>query len=52
MMLPRQETVAAAIPIVSLASLVCAPVFVRLAAYIPVFTVLEKLFPPTYYLML
>lgn len=51
LMFRRQETVAAAIPVLSLGSLVCAPVFVRLAAYIPVFTVLEKLFPPTYYLM-
>lgn len=46
-----QEAVAAAIPVLSVGSLVCAPVFVRLAAYIPVFKVLEKLFPPTYYLM-
>lgn len=50
--LKRQESVAAAIPILSLGSLVCAPVFVRLATYLPVFTVLEKLFPVTYYLML
>ena len=50
--LKRQETIAAAIPILSLGSLVCAPVFVRLAAYVPVFAVLEKLFPVTYYLMM
>ena len=50
--LRRQETIAAAIPILSLGSLVCAPVFIRLAAYLPVFTVLEKLFPVTYYLMM
>lgn len=48
--LKRQETIAAAIPILSLGSLVCAPVFVRLAAYVPIFAVLEKLFPVTYYL--
>lgn len=48
--LKRQETIAAAIPILSLGSLVCAPVFVNLAAYLPVFAVLEKLFPVTYYL--
>ena len=52
MILRRQETVAAAIPILSLGSLVCAPVFIRLAAYVPVFVVLEKLFPVTYYLMM
>lgn len=48
--LHRQETIAAAIPIMSLGSLVCAPVFIRLAAYLPIFAVLEKLFPVTYYL--
>lgn len=50
--LKRQETIAAAIPILSLGSIVCAPVFIRLAAYLPVFAVLEKLFPVTYYLMM
>ncbi|MBP3474848.1 MAG: hypothetical protein J6K48_00795 [Lachnospiraceae bacterium] len=50
--LRRQETIAAAIPILTLGSLVCAPVFIRLAMYIPLFGVLEKLFPVTYYLML
>lgn len=48
----KQEAIAAAIPILSLGSLVCAPVFIRLAAYLPVFAVLEKLFPVTYYLMM
>lgn len=51
-LLRRQEAVAAAIPILSLGSLVCAPVFVRLAMYLPIFAVLEKLFPVTYYLLL
>lgn len=51
-LLRRQETIAAAIPILTLGSLLCAPVFVRLGTYMPVFTVLEKLFPVTYYLML
>lgn len=50
--LHRQETIAAAIPILTLGSLVCAPVFIRLAMYIPLFGVLEELFPVTYYLML
>ena len=50
--LRRQETIAAAIPILSLGSLVCAPVFIRLATYLPIFGVLEKLFPVTYYLLL
>lgn len=51
-LLHRQETIAAAIPILTLGSLVCAPVFIRLGTYLPVFTVLEKLFPVSYYLML
>ncbi len=51
-LLRRQEAVAAAIPILTLGCLVCAPVFVRLAAYLPIFAVLEKLFPVTYYLLL
>ena len=50
--LRRQEAVAAAIPVFAMGSLVCAPVFIRLATYVPVFGVLEKLFPVTYYLML
>ena len=50
--LKRQETIAAAIPLLSMGSLVCAPVFIRLAVYVPVFMVLEKLFPVTYYLMM
>lgn len=49
--LRRQETIAAAIPILAAGSLVCAPVFVRLGSYVPVFAVLEKLFPVTYYLL-
>ncbi|MBO5473935.1 MAG: hypothetical protein J6A08_09150 [Lachnospiraceae bacterium] len=52
LMLRRRETIAAAIPLLTLGSLICAPVFVRLAMYIPLFRVLEKLFPVTYYLML
>lgn len=52
LILRRQEAVAAAIPILSIGSLVCAPVFIRLAAFFPVFKVLEKLFPVTYYLLL
>lgn len=50
--LRRQEAVAAAIPVFAMGSLVCAPVFIRLATYVPIFGVLEKLFPVTYYLML
>lgn len=52
LILRRRETIAAAIPILSMGSLVCAPVFVRLAAYLPIFAVLEKLFPVSYYLMM
>lgn len=51
MVLKKQETIAAAIPILTIGSLVCAPVFVRLGSYVPLFAVLEKLFPVTYYLM-
>lgn len=51
-LLRRQETIAVAIPILTLGSLVCAPVFVKLSMYVPLFKVLEKLFPVTYYLML
>ncbi|MCM1254395.1 MAG: hypothetical protein NC321_16370 [Clostridium sp.] len=48
----KQELAAAAIPILTLASMVCCPVWIRLALYLPVFQVLEKLFPVTYYLMM
>ena len=51
-LLHRQETIAVAIPILTLGSLVCAPVFVRLSMYIPLFEVLEKIFTATYYLMM
>lgn len=50
--LRSQETIAAAIPILAMGSLLCAPVFLRLGTYVPVFAVLEKLFPVSYYLML
>ena len=50
--LRRQEMIAAAIPILTLASMICCPVWIRLAVYLPVFRVLEKLFPATYYLIL
>ena len=51
-LLRRQEMIAAAMPILTMGSLICGPVFIRLGAYLPIFTVLEKLFPVTYYLML
>ena len=51
-LLRRQETIAAAIPVLTLGSLLCAPVFIRLGSYLPVFAVLEKLFPASYYLLL
>ncbi len=51
-MLRRAETIAAVIPLLALGSLVCAPVFIRLSTYLPVFAVLEKLFPVSYYLLL
>ncbi len=50
--LRSQEAVAAALPVLALGCLVCCPVVVRLAAYVPLFRVLEKLFPATYYLMM
>lgn len=49
--LKKQETIAAAIPILTLASIICCPIWIRLATYVPVFRVLEKLFPATYYLL-
>ncbi|MCM1049021.1 MAG: hypothetical protein NC433_11430 [Clostridiales bacterium] len=49
--LKKQETIAAAIPILTLACIICCPVWIRLATYVPVFRVLEKLFPATYYLI-
>ena len=50
--LKKQEAIAAAIPLLTLASIVCCPVWIRLAVYLPFFRVLEKLFPATYYLLL
>lgn len=47
-----QETIAVSIPLLTLAALICCPVWIRLALYVPVFAVLEKLFPVTYYLMM
>lgn len=49
--LRRRETIAAAIPVLAVGSFVCAPVFIRLGSYVPIFTVLEKLFPVSYYLL-
>ncbi|MCM1174547.1 MAG: hypothetical protein NC341_05785 [Blautia sp.] len=50
--LKKQEAIAAAIPLLTLAGIVCCPVWIRLAVYLPFFRVLEKLFPVTYYLLL
>ncbi|MDE7340013.1 MAG: hypothetical protein K2N80_05550 [Lachnospiraceae bacterium] len=50
--LKKQETIAAAIPFLTLLSVVCCPVWIRLALYLPLFRVLEKFFPATYYLLL
>ncbi|MCH5254726.1 MAG: hypothetical protein J1F41_07355 [Lachnospiraceae bacterium] len=47
----KKESIAASVPILSLAGMVCCPVWIRLALYLPVFSVLEKLFPMTYYLL-
>lgn len=48
--LRSREAVAAAMPIMTAGCLICSPVFIRLAAYVPLFGVLEWLFPATYYL--
>lgn len=48
----KQETIAAAVPLFTLASMICCPVWIRLAVYLPVFRVLEKMFPATYYLLM
>lgn len=50
--LQKPEKIATAIPILTLAGLVCCPVWIRLSVYLPVFRVLERLFPITYYLLL
>lgn len=50
--LKKQEMIAAAIPLLTLASIVCCPVWIRLAVYLPFFRVLEKFFPVTYYLLI
>ncbi|MBD5458203.1 MAG: hypothetical protein HDR27_06475 [Lachnospiraceae bacterium] len=50
--LKKQEMIAAAIPFLTLASIVCCPVWIRLAVYLPFFRVLEKFFPVTYYLLI
>lgn len=47
----KKESIAASVPILALAGMVCCPVWIRLAIYLPVFDVLEKLFPVTYYLL-
>lgn len=52
MILRKQEAIAAAIPLLTLFGIVCCPVWIRLALYVPLFRVLEKLFPITYYLLL
>ena len=51
LVLRKQEAIAAAIPIFTLGCVICCPVWIRLSVYIPVFSVLEKLFPATYYLL-
>lgn len=51
LVLRKQETIAAAIPILTLGCIICCPVWIRLSVYIPIFRVLEKLFPATYYLL-
>lgn len=52
MILRKQEAIAAAIPLLTFLCIICCPVWVRLAVYAPLFGVLEKLFPVTYYLLL
>lgn len=50
--LRKREQIAAVIPILTLGSLVCGPVWMRPALYLPVFRILEKFFPVTWYLLL
>lgn len=52
MILRKQEAIAAAIPLLTFLCIICCPVWIRLAVYVPLFGVLEKLFPVTYYLLL
>lgn len=48
--LRTKEAVYAAVPILTFGSLIGSPVFIRLATYIPIFEIVEKFFPTTYYL--
>ena len=50
--LRKQEAIAAAVPLLTLLNIICCPVWIRLALYVPLFRVLEKLFPATWYLLL
>ena len=52
LLLRKQETIAAAVPILTFASMICCPVWIRLATYVSFFRILERLFPVTYYLLL
>ena len=52
LLLRKQEMIAAAVPILTFASIICCPVWIHLATYVPFFRILEKLFPATYYLLL
>ena len=45
-LLRRQETIAAAIPVLTLGSLLCAPVFIRLGSYLPVLQCWRNCFLP------
>lgn len=47
-----RRKLAAAIPVILIGSVVCSPLFMDLGQLYPVFKVLEKLFPVTYYLKL
>lgn len=46
----KEESLVAAMPVLILASVIVCPVFIDLSQFIPVFRVLEKVFPMSYYL--
>lgn len=50
--LRRREQIAVIIPVLTIGSLICSPIWMRLALYLPVFRILEKFFPVTWYLLL
>ena len=45
-----KESIAISIPILTLLSLICCPIIIDIASYIPLFSIVNKFFPPTYFM--